>query len=372
MGGRFVFANQLRGLAALTVVLVHVSFVAQTARSAVAWVVEAPPLRGPTPDITRWVGDLPIDPAATGVGLFFLISGFVIPFSLVASTPGAFLRARAARIFPTLWVALALEALVVHLSGQHWNRSSPFGADIYLVNGLLLHTVLGFPSVDWVSWTLSIEVKFYLLAALTRRATLRGGLLYPVGCALAALAVNVGAQAGIVHAPPLLVTETNCIAFITVGTMFHAHVTGRLRTRDLALGAMLSLSLVSLCWRYGPDAGDFPGRTKSFAAALAIFAVAYACRHRFRPSRFLDHVASISYPLYLTHAVIGFAMITFLVDAGGLDFAAAAAIALVFCWGVAFAIHRFVERPTMRWGHAMRLRALKPARATPPDPAMPA
>lgn len=101
-----------------------------------------------------------------GVGVFFVISGFLLyrPFAIAALTDqppprlGPFWKRRFFRILPAYWVALAIS---VYLLGQ-----DPFGSlqeavfqfgllqnyrDTWLRNGL------------GVSWTLVIELSFYLL-----------------------------------------------------------------------------------------------------------------------------------------------------------------------------------------------------------------
>ena len=351
--GRFVFANQLRGIAAVMVLLLHYTVVVRLMRPAVAWVVAAPPLPGPDPGYAIAMRDLPLDLAATGVGLFFLISGFVIPFSLERATTPGFLLGRAARIFPTFWAVLAIDYLVIHASGHYWGREPPFGWPSYALTGLLLTTILGHGNVDWVSWTLCVEVDFYLLAALCRPLLARFALGFPVGVALAAYLINVAARRGVIAPPPQLAAEATYIAFIMIGTMFHARLTGRLTRLRLLGGIVASVTLVMFCWLDGPVFGEFPGRSRSLLAALVVFGAAYVWRAHFRPNRILDAVASISYPLYLVHAVVGFTAVAFLVDALGIDPRVATVAALGLAVGLATLVHHAIEQPTIRLGQRL-------------------
>ncbi|MBE7209680.1 MAG: acyltransferase [Gluconacetobacter diazotrophicus] len=348
---KIIFANQLRGIAAISVLVTHYAFVAQMVRPMVGWVVAAPELSGPISPVATWVQALPVDPSATGVGLFFLLSGFVIPYSLDRTGPLPFLLARAARIFPTFWAALLLEWSAVCLSGHYWHRSSPFGWADYLCNGSLLNILLGRPSVDWVSWTLSIEVKFYLAAALLKGPMRR----HPAFCTLAlsalALALNVVAARGSVSMPPRLAGESTCVAFILIGWLFHAHLVGRLGARSFLAATVATMALVLLCWKLGPLASEFAGRSRSFIAALLIFSVCYRLRDRFRSSALLDGAAAISYPLYLLHAVVGFAIMTFLTNALGIPYLGSASAALVICIALAVGLHVLIEKPSIRLGH---------------------
>ncbi len=347
---RLAFANQLRGAAALMVVLVHYTVVVQVLRVDVSWVVAAPPLDGPVAAAALWMQALPVDPGSLGVGLFFLISGFVIPFSLQGTTGRGFLLARAARILPTFWAALLIEYAVIAASAAYWHRPPAYGWRGYVVNGLLIETLAGQQTVDWVSWTLSIEAKFYLLAALCRPLLLKGGLRLPFACAAAALGLNAAVGGGWLPLTRELDSESIFLLVILIGTLFHAHYADRLSTRELAAGTAGMLLLMALCWRIGPLANETAARTLSLAAAVAAFAAAYRWRARFRPSRILDGIAAISYPLYLVHAILGFTIMSFLMLAWRLPYAVAAIAAFLACVAAATLLHRFVERPTMRWG----------------------
>src|SRR5262245_44222872 len=96
--GRFVFIDGLRGIAALSVVLYH--FNEAVIRQSARWVphvVEAVLHRG-----------------FLGVEIFFVISGFVIAFSVRDGnyTPGYLFRfclRRSIRLDPPYWATIALE-----------------------------------------------------------------------------------------------------------------------------------------------------------------------------------------------------------------------------------------------------------------------
>jgi peptidoglycan/LPS O-acetylase OafA/YrhL len=83
---RIAFANTLRGIAALTVVINHYFGVFWLSRDVIERMINAPllPLEAvATPEVVLWISTMPyFNWGAFGVALFFLISGFVIPFSL--------------------------------------------------------------------------------------------------------------------------------------------------------------------------------------------------------------------------------------------------------------------------------------------------
>ena len=92
-----------------------------------------------------------------GVQIFFVISGYVISFSIQGRTRSQYLRARFLRLWPTVWVC-ATVCLVLAI----WTRQGPV---LMLVSHYLRSMVI-FPKGPWldgVYWTLPIEISFYIL-----------------------------------------------------------------------------------------------------------------------------------------------------------------------------------------------------------------
>ncbi|WP_454051191.1 acyltransferase family protein [Cellulomonas sp. Marseille-Q8402] len=126
----------------------------------------------------------------TGVGLFFVLSGFVLTWTArPGTTIGAFATRRLARIFPNHLVALAVGVAVTALVLR-----TPTDPDAVLLGTFLLQawspdasTVF---AVNGVAWSLSCEVAFYAafpallwglrrLRARTRTTVAVGALLVP-------------------------------------------------------------------------------------------------------------------------------------------------------------------------------------------------
>lgn len=101
---------------------------------------------------------------AVGVEIFFVISGFVIASSVPEnsgfSAAKSFIRRRAQRILPTLWMSSAVSLLALCSIQQEW----PSLLEAFIKSSLLLP--MG-PYVDGVVWSLVVEVFFYSLVALT-------------------------------------------------------------------------------------------------------------------------------------------------------------------------------------------------------------
>lgn len=110
---------------------------------------------------------LAMGPGVFGVALFFMISGYVIPFSLNAQIGRrGFLVRRLFRILPMYWVTLAFIG-VLGFAGL-----PPYAEVVQSVrpltvmaNGLLVFEYIGAPALLGVAWSLSLEFVWYALFA---------------------------------------------------------------------------------------------------------------------------------------------------------------------------------------------------------------
>lgn len=143
--------DALRAIAALLVLWRHV---------ADAFVGLGPGVSG------RWMAEwsAALDFGRVGVVAFFLISGYVIPFSIHPERPapvGTFLIKRFFRIYPAYWLSIPLGAFATC-----WIWGLPFGLREFLVNLTLLQDLVGVRAALGLYWTLLVEWAFYLLCVL--------------------------------------------------------------------------------------------------------------------------------------------------------------------------------------------------------------
>lgn len=145
---RVANVDVLRAFAALGVLAIH----------AYALGGRNPPVRA------QHIYDVPLLTLATGVWLFFAVSGYVIgrPFvdRLLGVSPlpalGAYARRRAARIYPLYWIALTA---VIAIAGSAGTVGWQYPVHYLLLNNLIPGRQEAlFPA----AWTLTLEALFYL------------------------------------------------------------------------------------------------------------------------------------------------------------------------------------------------------------------
>lgn len=157
-GARYAFADALRGLAALWVVLFHLSAGAH--------------LDGLKSLLPAWIQLAVFDYGYLGVAAFFVLSGFVMALNVsgvVANVAfaGRFIARRLIRLTPPYYFAILLSIVWGIL--QVSMRGSPAhlpDAGSLLAHAFYLQGLLGIPQINGVLWTLCVEVQFYLAFAL--------------------------------------------------------------------------------------------------------------------------------------------------------------------------------------------------------------
>jgi peptidoglycan/LPS O-acetylase OafA/YrhL len=366
------FAHQLRAIAALSVVINHYGgiFFVPAVRSLVGVPTRFVPEQ---PSYTRHV----LSPGAGGflygafgVAVFFLISGMVIPMSLKHLSTGQFLLRRFLRIYPVYWCCLFLSLSLYGLSAWYWSEPLPDRVSwAYVLSNLsLLHSATGMPSLDFVCWSLGVEIKFYVVVALIHAISRETRYVVAMSIAfLLACCVATGYTTHVMDAgsfAALLMSDAKYLSFMFIGCAFYYAFSGELSGRmafTYAWAAYVAFLAIGTFYErafFGPLA-------RNYTYALFVFAVCYWHRGWFRRSRVLDFLADISFPLYLVHSMIGYVGMPILM-AGGVSYT----VAWMVCFGltvfVSLAIHRYVELPTMAWGKHGLASRVETGRPEPP------
>jgi peptidoglycan/LPS O-acetylase OafA/YrhL len=282
-----------------------------------------------------------------GVDLFFMISGFVVLMTAWNRSPSGFVLSRAVRLYPAYWVALTLTATVSALAG-----SFPVTVPQYLANLTMLNSLVDVPNVDVVYWTLWAELRFYAVVGLlvvigpTRRR-----VLVVLWSWLAATAVLESGQLppGISATADLVVQSQFSHYFVAGMALFLVHRSGL----SGELVAILGLCLANAVFRGTGFAEAVSQRYHItvhpgvvIVVIVAIFALMTSAatgvtRRLARP--WFAVAGSLTYPLYLIHAHIGFTLFDAL-DEHVPRWPLALGLVVAMC-GTAYAIHAGVERP---------------------------
>jgi peptidoglycan/LPS O-acetylase OafA/YrhL len=293
-----------------------------------------------------------------GVELFFIISGFVILMTIEhKKSVREFAISRAARLMPAFLAALVMATVIRTLSPVPLLDAPTLPQ--FLANLTMAPSLFGQDAMDMPYWTLTYELVFYvgmgliLALGMLRWAEWFGLLAVTVSCLfITMLDVRLHHRSSIL----LLVYYSN---FFLIGIcLYRIHTRMARPVTWLALAAAIAATALG----GGEKSFNTPGRLYLPLAiaftALVWFAIG---RHgkwlAWRPLVFLGR---ISYPLYLIHVVLGFAVIRWAVSQGWSTLEGVIAAGLVSLI-VASLLHYLVELPGGRWLRTVLSRRQRPA-----------
>ncbi len=235
-----------------------------------------------------------------GVGVFFALSGFCLyPGWSRSADCLDFLRRRAVRIFPPYWGSLLLVAGVALaaklLTGVNDTTALPRQPLDLVATALLLTTpVSTVPTINWVYWTLSCIIAFYLVMGFVLLGPSAGRISWLVGLHLLFCLVDAG------WPPP----ATGPLFFVRYWPVFGVGLALAVAQQHRLAGCtMLTASFLHAAWLlgHGADQAHFVAVGGVTTALLAL------CRDRIFPAALLacSRIGEISYSLYLVHVPVG-------------------------------------------------------------------
>ncbi|MCR6657029.1 MAG: acyltransferase [Opitutus sp.] len=276
-----------------------------------------------------------------GVQVFFVISGFIIPFSLIKGNYrvrdfGRFWLKRLIRLHPTYLVALGFTFVASHAVAVVRSSAAPFTWMELFKGSFYLHI----PEENPVFWTLIVELKYYLFIS----------LLFPLLFARSewgrrvSFALAIGAAAAghahfdlLHHLPYFLLGFCGCYL-----------ATARASRLECTAWAIVVLSL-----------GAAVGSTlpQLLAGAVALVVIVYRPFRNWRVGVFLG---AISYSLYVIHFPFGVKLLNLLLPhaPAWLD-PVVGLVVFGASLGIAYLLARAIEEPSAEWSQAIKLSGLR-------------
>ncbi len=356
------FVNTLRGITALFVVLSHYFSTFWYKRDTIAHLINAPilePEHFNAPIYVLWLNKFSLfDWGSYGVGLFFLISGFVIPFSLQKTNVFGFLVSRFLRIVPTYVVGFSITILALFLGAQYFLISWPYSPQEIIIHYFPgIRDILESKNIDSIIWTLEIEMKFYLLVALLgfwfRKYSIKVFFIpiifFLLNCYLSYMLPEwaVSNFTAFIWSR-IFILPSQYIIFMFLGVVFHYMYCHEIAPDHgyFAIGFLFLLFCIN--WWEGPYSESLI-LAWSYALALLTFMFAYTFPYLFKTNPFVKFLADISYPLYIIHCIGGYMFLRILLDKGfnvGVSLIIVSVVAIILSWF----LHLFIEKPSQRLG----------------------
>jgi len=284
-----------------------------------------------------------------GVELFFMISGFVILMTASSGSLKGFLISRFVRLYPAFWACCTITFIVTLAIGAprfvaSWSQ--------YLVNMTMTSGFFGVPDMDGSYWSLFVEMKFYGMVAvvlLLRRIRYAEPLLVLwLVASVAQEFVSLG------RLRSWLILDYSAF-FIAGAACFLVWSEGLTTTRVGMIAGSWALSV----WQ---SLKALPGVEKHYSTTTngylvagmvtAFFAVMFlvSTRRTGAIGRYRwTAVGAMTYPLYLLHQHIGFAVFNRAYPAINPHVLLWTIVAVMLV--LSYAIHATVER---RWSPKLK------------------
>ena len=287
--------------------------------------------------------------AAFAVSSFFVISGLVVTRAAAKESVGRFFARRATRVLPALWVVLvvlwvcAKAGLPVGVQGTGELDAGALVANMTLANFF----TTGNPGLDLVTWTLTVQIAFYLFAGATIPLLRRWPWLPPaLGLAVVSVLLSV---VNTEDTPALHTTRViaTLVPILFVGQVIALVQSGRLHpVAGIGYGAAHLLLLIRADLT-SDNTPAIPGYAQMVVWLVLLTIVGSKVDGRFLRSRWLAALAARTYAIFLVHVPVLYVTPHLLSTTAGTP--VAFFVALGGTTVTAELLYRFVEAPAVRW-----------------------
>lgn len=312
-----------------------------------------------TSDLERrayWFLQMFEDIGATGVQIFFVVSGFVISMSAMQCSGGAgalrFGMARAMRLLPALWISSAISVMALLMAGF---ELGPL-LDRFVRSAIL--SPIG-PYIDGVVWSLVVEAVFYLLIGvailysstlqLVTIAILLGGIssIY-LATALAAVMSENEPLIALLSRFPFKVFLLKHGVFFAIGILLWARFTsGTGRAVQLALVLFVLMGLVEVWLQSYPNGSRSLASVVIWLVALGCLILSIRSSEVPRQHKMRRLLGDMSYPIYLNHYTTGMVAV-FLLHQMGVTGLPSFIVSLLIVASISFGV-LWAERKVREW-----------------------
>ncbi|MFF0816362.1 acyltransferase family protein [Rhodococcus sp. NPDC003318] len=362
---RFGGANLLRSLAVLAVLYSHISYYLIDDLGTGWWLIDAV--------YATLVAGLGLNQHLSflGVAIFMMLTGLLLTASVLRHPPGRFLVNRIGRLLPALWVAIALAVLLVKLgvngmfSGQDGITTGQ-SALSFVLGGFFLKPEV---AVLGVTWTLVVQIVFYVYSVLTRPLLRAVPIAVPVlGAVLCCLVLLYNLYVPQPYSVPMLTKVAATLPAVFVGQILYLAWTRMASWRWISVAALAQAEVVVLATDIR---AYWAGDRYLWTIAVVAAAVLALARYDGPLARWsvVRWTGTRSYAIYLLHTLILYRAYDWTVALVGKTGAV-----VVFLTATAIAaelLYRGIEVPMGRWigSVASRIGAPPPRERDPSDTA---
>lgn len=351
--GRFAFADGLRGLAALWVVLFHAS--------------EGKHIEHIKDSIPSFLYKLLFEFGDLGVAVFFVLSGFVMALTVQKSTVNSkfaakFILRRLVRLVPPYYFAIAFALIMLLVKSKVLHTEfSMVSMQSILAHAFFLQDFLSIDQINTVFWTLCIEVQFYISFIMIIWIADQAKSLFNINQSRLVI-VALSCAIALIWAFQFETDSLWSGGFISFWYSFLAGVLVNLAlahsgiSRKITVGYLLLLALAAITTQ------------SMFIFAVVITSILLLAAgvkgkmNEWLNWRWVQSLGLISYSLYLLHNPISGASFNVLkrfLPEGAVFEVLELIIVIGICLILSWIAYMVSERPSISWSHLITLRESK-------------
>lgn len=361
---KILFIHYLRGVATCIIIICHLGVMFWFGNEGISSMFGLEPVNGAIerlPDIyvsaVRLSEKIGLNFGPFGVAIFFLISGYIIPYSIKKEGGSTkekcvFLLKRILRIWPTYVCAFSIVFIAMFCYAKSHGRAFAYSLKDYLIQASLLRDWFWVPMMDGISWTLEVELKFYVVVfglllfnKLYHRKSIIGlGMTFFSFLFHTYRNVILGYNVRLYQVLSVLGDSSFLyITFMFLGLVFYNFDSGRWNWKESLITGQVLLGCFFIIMMNSTNEVLLKTYAINYLGALLLFTDFYLLRNQLRESKFLNFVADKSYAIFLLHGGGGYILLSLLCEWG-----INAMLALVITVGVVFAVaalfNRYVEK----------------------------
>ena len=144
---------------------------------------------------------------------------------------------------------------------------------------------------------------------------------------------------------------------LLLGVVFYKFINNKISKKEFILSQAIISTLIPITWFCGAGVTKYTQHwVCGYLLAILTFNLCFYAKDRIKDNTLLSHLADISYPIYVVHALFGYSIMYVAVH-NGLGVYQSICAAVISAYAASLALHIFVEKPTMRWikqSHAKR------------------
>ena len=337
-------ANSLRAIAAIAVLYTHIAFFFKDTLKIDWWLMDA---------VERGLvrsGGLNMYLSFFGVAIFMMLTGLLLTGSAMRQHKGKFLANRIGRLLPGAWVATAIAVVLIKVgwigtfSGQD-EISHGEAALSFVLGGFFLKPrpveVLG------VTWTLLVQILFFLLVMSMQGLLRRWPILMP----MAGAAISMGILAYNHWVPfdysvPMLSKLAATLPALFMGQIIYLAGVRASGWSWIVVATVMQVLTVRMATEMGVYwAGTRYLWTLVVVTGLVMVVGQYRGRvNDWAPVRWLS---TRSYGIYLIHTLVLYSVFNFSAPHVGTTGGVVAFLVVLFVFVEVF--YRWIEQPAGRW-----------------------